>query len=114
MNKSTLLSKTEKALKDRIRGEEVSNYDRAVIKNKCVWFIIVPLAITILTCIGIYYFTAMTESSYINYIIGIVINLIFWLLSSLLVTKPKLFKHNESIKLQIEKIVEERFNRETT
>jgi len=112
--KSKQLSKTEKALKDRIRTEELEKYERTVTWNKCLWFIVIPILITFLTCFGIYYFNEPTESNYNNYIIGISINIIFWLFSSITIAKPKLFKKHELLKHNLEVQVENRFSNETT
>ncbi|MFP9119012.1 hypothetical protein ACLI08_14570 [Flavobacterium sp. RNTU_13] len=112
--KSSKLDKTEKALKERIRLEETTAYEKNVLISNLKWFLLLPGAIAILTCFGIYYYTEKTESSYNNYFIGIAINIVFWILSSITVTKPKLFRRNEMLKIKMEKTIEERFEKETS
>lgn len=111
--KSTKLSRTEKALKDRIRTEEIENYEKTILRNRIIWFVIIPLLVTILTCVGIYYLRTTTESSFINYLIGIVINVIFWVVSSIAFTKPRLFRKHELLKHNLEMLIDKRFNNET-
>lgn len=112
--KTNQLSKTEKALKDRIRLEETTRYERSVLKNKTVCFLVLPLLVGLLTCFAIYYYQSRTDSSFHNYIIGIAINIIFWLLSSIAIIRPRLFKKHELLKIELEQIIEQRFNKETT
>ncbi|MEY2701869.1 MAG: hypothetical protein RLY43_502, partial [Bacteroidota bacterium] len=67
----------------------------------------------VLTCFGIYYYYNAKESSFENYLIGIAINLVFWIISSLTFTKPKLFKRHEELRLNLEEQIETRFENET-
>jgi len=112
--KTRKLSKTEEALKTRIRTEETEKYEKTILKNKITWFLIIPVIITSLTCIGIYYLKTQNNSDFTNYIIGISINAIFWVLSTITYTKPRLFKKQESLKNQLEMIIEQRFKKETS
>jgi hypothetical protein len=111
--KTRKLTQTEKALKDRIRQEETRNYENKVFRNNLKWFIIIPLIFIILTCFGIYYYNNTTDSGFENYLIGITINLVFWIISSLALTKPKLFKRHEELRLNLEEQIETRFDNET-
>ena len=107
------LSKTEQALKIRIREEETKGYDREVIFSRMIWFLIIPTSVTALTLLAIYiYQTTESQSSFDNYVIGIVANISLWILTSFIVTKPKLAKLNETRKNQINKKVEERYRNE--
>lgn len=107
------LTKTERALRNRIESEELKKYENSVLWSRTIWFFIVPVAITILTCIGIYYFQdESSQSNFKNYAIGIAINIVLWIITSLIVTKPKLIKRNLSKKNEINGIVEERFRKE--
>ena len=107
------LTKTEKALRKRIQSDELRKYDNEVLKSRGIWFFAVPIAVLIITCVGIYYFQSTeNQSNFKNYFIGIVINLVIWIFTTLVVTKPKLIKRNESKKNEIENIVEERFRKE--
>lgn len=107
------LTKTERALRKRIESEELKKYENSVLLSRAIWFFIVPISITALTCIGIYYFQDETEqSNFKNYAIGIIINIVIWVFTSLVVTKPKLIKRNLSKKNEIDSIVEERFRKE--
>ena len=107
------LTKTEAALRKRIQSDELRKYDNEVLKSRAIWFFIVPITVTILTCVGIYYFQSdENQSNFKNYSIGIVINLVVWIFTTLVVTKPKLIKRNESKKNEIENIAEERFRKE--
>lgn len=112
--KTKKLSKTEEALKSRIRTEETANYERIILKNQIIWFLIIPVLFTSLTCFGIYYFNTQSTSDFTNYVIGISINVIFWILSTITYTKPRLFKKQESLKNQLDTIIEQRFQKETT
>lgn len=107
------LTKTERALRKRIESEELKKYENSVLWSRAIWFLIVPIAITILTCIGIYYFQdESSQSNFKNYTFGITINILLWIITSLLVTKPKMIKRNHSKKNEIDGIVEERFKKE--
>lgn len=107
------LTKTERALRNRIESEELKKYENSVLWSRAIWFFIVPIAITILTCVGIYYFQDnSSQSNFKNYAIGIAINIVIWIITSLIVTKPKLIKRNLSKKNEINGIVEERFRKE--
>ena len=93
--------------------DELRKYDNEVLKSRGIWFFAVPIAVLIITCVGIYYFQSTeNQSNFKNYFIGIVINLVIWIFTTLVVTKPKLIKRNESKKNEIENIVEERFRKE--
>lgn len=107
------LTKTERALRKRIESEELKKYENSVLWSRTTWFFIVPLSVTILTCFGIYYFQdESNQSKFIKYSIGIVVNIVFWILTSLVLTKPQLLKRNLSKKNEIDGIVEERFKKE--
>ena len=107
------LSKTETALRKRIETEEQKKYENSVLWSRLIWFLIVPLSITILTCVGIYYFQDTTsQSNFKNYSIGIGINIVLWIFTSLIITKPKLIKRNLSKRNEIDGIVEKRFREE--
>jgi hypothetical protein len=107
------LTKTEKALRKRIQSDELRKFDNAVLKSRGIWFFAVPIAVLIITCVGIYYFQSTeNQSNFKNYFIGIAINLVVSILTTLIVTKPKLIKRNESKKNEIENIVEDRFRKE--
>lgn len=107
------LSKTETALRKRIETEEEKKYDDSVLWSRLIWFLIVPLSILFLTCVGIYYFQDTTsQSNFKNYSIGIGINIVLWIFTSLIVTKPKLIKRNLSKRNEIDGIVEKRFREE--
>lgn len=109
------LSKTEFALKTRIREEELKKYDNSVLKSRAIWFGLIPLGVLILTLIGIFIFNSAEERSELkNYGIGILVNVVFWLITSFFFTKPKLLKRNEVKKARIERIVDERFKNETS
>jgi len=113
LKKTDQLSKTEKALKERIKTEELTKYEKLVLKNKIIYFIIIPLIITILTLIGIHYLNDAKNSDYINYLIGLIINILFWIISSITFIKPRLFKKHELLKHQLNIIIEDRFIAET-
>ena len=107
------LSKTEQALKSRIRSEEFKSYDKEVRKSRIIWFLIIPAVVTALSLIAVYFLQNPEKKSDLeNYIITIAVNLLFWVFTSFIITKPKLFKRNESKKDKIEKIVEQRFTKE--
>lgn len=111
--KSQQLNRTEKALKDRILREEVAKYERTVTKNKIIWFLILPFLFILITMFGIYYYFEESESSLNNYLIGVAINLVFWVISSLSITKPQLFKKHEQLKIDLDAQIESRFENET-
>lgn len=107
------LTKAQTALRKRIESDELRKYDNSVLKSRAIWFLAVPIAFIILTCVGIYYFqNADSQSNFKNYSIGIVINLALWIFTSFVITKPKLIKRNASKKNEIENTVEERFRKE--
>ena len=64
--KTNQLSKTEKALRDIIYAEELKKFDNRVFKNQLIWYGAIPLCITILTCIGIYYFNNDNQTDYMK------------------------------------------------
>lgn len=107
------LSKTEEALKNRIRREEIRSYDRKVLFSRIIWFLIIPLAVTSLALLAVYILQQETsQSAFENYIITIAVSVLLWILTSFGVTKPRLAKLNETRKAQIEIQVEERFSKE--
>ncbi|MBE9577043.1 hypothetical protein [Flavobacterium proteolyticum] len=110
--KTNQLSKTEKALRDIIYAEELKKFDNRVFKNQLIWYGAIPLCITILTCIGIYYFNNDNQTDYMNFVISIIINIVFWVFTSLIIITPKLRKKSLYEKNLIEKIVETRFENE--
>ncbi|MCL6219088.1 hypothetical protein [Zunongwangia pacifica] len=108
-----LQSKTEEALKNRIRREEIRSYDRKVLFSRIIWFLIIPLAVTSLALLAVYILQQETsQSAFENYIITIAVSVLLWILTSFGVTKPRLAKLNETRKAQIEIQVEERFSKE--
>ena len=107
------LSKTEKALRRRIEKEEQKKYENSVLMSRLIWFLIIPLSVTILTCVGIYYFLdTSSQSNFKSYTIGIGINIVLWIFTSVIVTKPELIKRNLSKRNEIDEIVENRFRNE--
>lgn len=107
------LSKAETALKNRIKAEESKKYDNEVTLSRFIWFGIIPIAVTALTCLAIYFFVNnQAQSNFENYILGIVFNILFWSITSLVFTKPRLTKYNETRKIRIDVLVEERYTRE--
>lgn len=112
--KTRRLSKTEEALKNRIRTEEIANYETIVLRSKMTWFLYIPIFAVILTCFAIYYFRLESrESRLIDYIIGLLVNIIFWILSSIFVSKPYLYKKQLLLKNNLDLKVESRFENET-
>lgn len=107
------LSKTEQALKNRIRQEETKGYDRKVTISRTIWFLILPISVTVLTLLAIYFFqNSETQTNFENYSVGIIANIFLWLITSIIVTKPKLAKLNESRKNEIDLKVDERLKNE--
>lgn len=108
------LTKTELALRSRIKKEEFENYDTEVKKNKIIWYIVIPLSTIIFTSIGLYFYNnSQQQSNFQNFISGTIINIAFWLITSFLLTKPKLKKMNESKKNEIEDKIDKRLLEET-
>ncbi|GAA6770337.1 hypothetical protein AAGS39_10790 [Flavobacterium sp. CGRL2] len=111
--KTKKLSKTEEALKNRIRTEEIANYEAIVLRSKVTWFLFIPICAVILTFIGIYYLRFYKESQIIDYIIGLAVNIVFWILSSIFFSKPYLYKKQLLLKNNLDLKVESRFENET-
>ncbi|MCR4032512.1 MULTISPECIES: hypothetical protein [Flavobacterium] len=111
--KTKRLSKAEEALKNRIRTEEIANYEAVVFKSKMTWFLYLPICAVILTACGIYYLRLERESRAIDYVIGLVVNIVFWIFSSVFFSKPYLYKKQLLLKNNLDLKVESRFENET-
>ncbi|NLP59426.1 hypothetical protein [Lutibacter sp. B1] len=108
------LTKTEIALRKRIKEEELKKYEKEISKNKLIFYILIPISVTIFTLVGIYFYNNNTEqSNFQNFYIGLIGNIAFWLLTSFIFTKPKLRKANEIGKNQIENEIDKRLEEET-
>lgn len=106
-------SKTEIALRKRIKSEEYKRYDREVLISRIIWFLVLPLSITLLTILGIYFFNKSNQqTNFQSYSFGIISNVAFWIFTSLIIIKPKLKRFNNSKKDELDNLIEKRFNNE--
>jgi hypothetical protein len=113
-NHKRKLTKTELALRNRIKKEEFENYDSEVRKNQLIWYLAIPFSTVILTLIGIYFYNnSQSQTNFQNFIFGIIANIAFWLITSFSLTKPKMKMLNESKKNEIEDKIDKRLLEET-
>lgn len=106
-------SKAERALRKHIKEEELKIFDKKVLISRIIWYFLIPLGITIITIIGIYlYNSGEQQTNFEKYGVGIIANIAFWLITSFILTKPKLNRLNETKKNNIENIIDERVIKE--
>lgn len=108
-----IASKSHSALRRRIKQEELKKLDSEIIRSRLIWYLAIPLGITILSCVGIFLFNNSEQlSNFQSYLTATIVNIAFWVVTSFLLTKPKLKKLNESKKNEIEEIVDKRLMEE--
>jgi len=114
--KERLKKQTEKSaniIKNIYRKEESEKLDKVVGKNRCIWLLGLPLVITIISCLGIYLYQNTTVlTNFQSYIVTIFINLIIWIITGVFITRPLLIRKTEKNKLEIEDIVQKRYEEE--
>lgn len=102
--------KSANIIKGIYRKEESEKLDKAVGENRFIWLFGLPLGIIILSCVGIYlYQNTAALTNFQSYIIAIVINIIIWIITGVFVTKPILISKTEKNKLEIESIVQKKY-----
>lgn len=103
----------KEALKKQIRIDENESFVSINRRNNLIYFVLLPVAVTILTLIGIHFINNTEQSTQLaSYIIGLAGNVGFWLLTSFIFTKKRLKKSKESRKILIEDKVEQRVKNE--
>lgn len=108
-----IASKSHSALRKRIKQEELMIFDSEVLTSRLIWYLAIPLCVTILTCVGVFLFiNSEQQSNFQNYFTATIINIAFWIGTSFLFTKPKLRRLNESKKNEIENNIEKRLKEE--
>lgn len=111
--KERLKKQSEKSaniIKAIYRKEETERLDKVVARNRFIWYFGLPVAVTLITCLGIYLYQNTTAlTNFQSYVVAIAINIIMWLFTGIFVTKPILLRNTEKNKLEIESIVQKRY-----
>lgn len=102
--------KTEAALKKRIHNDLRQIYDDRLRRNRIFFYLILPIVTIGITVLIIFLTRKEESSSLITHLIGLIINILAWLITSFLLVKPSLRKTYKASVAQIDEEVERKFN----
>lgn len=98
--------KTELALRKKVREELMEKYEKNLLRNRIVFFFILPILTIGLTVLIIFLTQKEASNSLITHAIGFAINILAWIVTSFLVVKPKLKRTYKEGVAQIDDEVE--------
>lgn len=102
--------KTESALRKKYYDEFMQSYENKLLRNRILFYIVFPIITIGLTFLVIYLTKKSEGNAMVSNAIGLVINILTWIITSIFVVKPKLRRTYKTSVSQIEKDVERKMN----
>ncbi|MBK3517336.1 hypothetical protein [Carboxylicivirga marina] len=103
-------AKSANVIKGLYRKEEVEKVDKYIKRSRLIFFGGLPIGISLLSCLGVYLYQNDSElSNFLSYWIALAVNVIVWLLTSVFISKPMIARKSAKQMLEIEEIVERRY-----
>jgi len=102
----TASEKTEAALRKRIHDDLRQSYDDRLLRNRLIFYLILPILTSGLTILIIFLTKKEESNSLITHLIGLIINILAWVITSFLLVKPRLRRTYKASVAQIEEEVE--------
>ncbi|HUW06885.1 MAG TPA: hypothetical protein VMW01_11555 [Williamwhitmania sp.] len=102
--------KTESALRKKYYDEFMQSYENKLLRNRILFYIVFPIITIGLTFLVIYLTKKSEGNAMVSNAIGLIINILAWIITSIFVVKPKLRRTYKTSVSQIEKDVERKMN----
>jgi hypothetical protein len=102
--------KTEAVLRKKYYDELMQSYENKLLYNRILFYLVFPICTAGLTLLVIYLTKEGEGNSLVSNGVGLLINILAWLITSIFVIKPRIRRTYNSSVSQIEKEVERKMN----
>jgi hypothetical protein len=102
--------RTESVLRKKYYDEFMQSYENKLLRDRILFYIVFPIVTSGLTFLVIYLTKKSEGNAMVANIIGFIINILAWIITSIFVVKPKLRRTYKTSVSQIEKDVDRKMN----
>lgn len=102
--------RTESVLRNKYYDEFMQSYENKLLRDRILFYIVFPIVTSGLTFLVIYLTKKSEGNALVVNIIGFIINILAWIVTSIFVVKPKLRRTYKTSVSQIEKDVDRKMN----